>query len=127
MTQATSVLQRVGQQLVPEAGKAAGDGAAHAIQLALENVSQTATDAVLKACQPLLAGLAGVAAQELTGSGVVAAAAWGAPAGVASSVGVAGLSSTVAPAGNNIPFSVQPPSLGLRYCVVLNGIFPSQN
>lgn len=96
----------------------------HSISTTLTANTTAGTDAAPSAGKNALAG---VAAQELTGSGVVAAAAWGAPAGVASSVGVAGLSSTVAPAGNNIPFSIQPPSLGLRYCVVLNGIFPSQN
>lgn len=96
----------------------------HTISTTLTANTTAGTDAAPSAGKNALAG---VAAQELTGSGVVAAAAWGAPAGVASSVGVAGLSSTVAPAGNNTPFSIRPPSLGLRYCVVLNGIFPSQN
>lgn len=71
--------------------------------------------------------LAGVAVQELTGSGVVAAAAWGAPAGGGSSVPVAGLSATATSAGGNQPISTQPPSLGLRFCIATQGIFPSRN
>lgn len=34
---------------------------------------------------------------------------------------------TVAPAGANQPFSTRDPSLGLTYCIALEGIYPSRN
>ena len=70
--------------------------------------------------------LAGVAVQELTGSGVVASAAWGAPAG-ASSIAVAGISTTIASTGGNQAINIQPPSLGLRFCIATSGVFPSRD
>ena len=72
--------------------------------------------------------LAGVAVQELTGNGVVAAQRWAAPEGDSEkTTTVAGLSATLIPAGSNLPFDTAPPSLGVRYCVVTAGIYPTQN
>ena len=69
--------------------------------------------------------LAGMAVQELTGSGVVTAQRWAAPEGdSARTTAVAGLGTTLAATGGNQPFETRPPSLGIRYCVVTQGIFP---
>lgn len=96
----------------------------HAVSTSLQANTTAGTDAMPSAGKNALAG---VAVQELTGSGVVAAAAWGAPAGSGSSVPVAGLSTpTVSVTGGNQPFSIQPPSLGLRFCIVTSGVFPSR-
>ena len=69
-----------------------------------------------------------MAVQELTGSGVVAAARWAAPEGdSAQTTPVAGLSISLASAGiTPQPFSTQPPSFGISYCVVVIGMYPSQ-
>ena len=96
----------------------------HAAVTTLQANTTAGTDAAPSAGKNALAG---VAVQELTGSGVVAAAAWGVPAGVTSTTPVAGVTTAVGMTGNGLPFSIQPPSLGLRYCVVLNGIFPDRN
>lgn len=95
----------------------------HAVTSSLQANTTAGTDAVPSSGKNALAG---VAVQELTGSGVVASAAWGAPAGSENTTAVAGLSTTVSPAGSNLPFSIQPPSLGLRYCVAMSGVFPSR-
>ena len=97
----------------------------HALQSALV-ANSTAGTAALPSAQNN--ALAGMAAQELTGSGVVAAARWAAPEGdSAKTIAVAGLTSTLAATGGNQAFDMQTPSLGLLYCVVVAGIFPSQN
>lgn len=71
--------------------------------------------------------LAGIAVQELTGSGVVVAGRWAAPeSDNAKTTEVAGLSTTVGATGASQAFDLQPPSLGIRYCVVTQGLFPSQ-
>ena len=94
----------------------------HAVTSSLQANTTAGTDAMPSSGKNALAG---VAVQELTGSGVVAAAAWGAPAG-ASTTPVAGISTTIGTTGGNQAFSIQPPSLGLRYCIVTQGIFPSR-
>lgn len=69
--------------------------------------------------------LAGMAVQELTGSGVVVAQRWAAPEGdSAKTTAVAGLSTTLAITGSNLPFDTTPPSLGMRYCIVTAGVYP---
>ncbi|MDM5182024.1 hypothetical protein PO883_33155 [Massilia sp. DJPM01] len=62
-------LQGIGEQLVPKAAQAASEGAARGVKTELESASQTASDAVAVACQPLLAGLAGVAGETATAEG----------------------------------------------------------
>jgi len=69
LTKAAATLQEYGKQLVPNAGKAASEGAAQAVKTALENASQTAIDAVAVSCKPLLAGLAGVTGETATAEG----------------------------------------------------------
>ncbi len=96
----------------------------HAVITDLQANTTAGTDALPSAGKNALAG---VAAQELTGSGVVTASTWGAPAGVGSTTPVAGLTATVMPTGSNQPFAIQPPSLGLRYCIVRDGIYPLRN
>ena len=97
----------------------------HAVSQTLAANTTPGTDAAPSAGKNALAG---IAVQELTGAGVVAAQRWAAPEGdSAKTTAVAGLSSTLSPtSGGSQPFDIRPPSLGLRYCVVVQGIYPSQ-
>jgi hypothetical protein len=63
LVKTSAQLQTVMQTMLPAAEAAARKGATEAVKAALENASKTATDAVAKSCQPLLAGLAGVTGQ----------------------------------------------------------------
>ena len=72
LTKAATALQAYGEQLVPNTGKAASEGAAKAVKTAMENASQTATDAVAISCKPLLDGLAGVEKQAVVIEGKLA-------------------------------------------------------
>lgn len=69
LTKMAAQLQTVIQKMLAAAGAAASDGAALGVKAALENASQTATDAVARACKPLLAGLAGVETQAAAAEG----------------------------------------------------------